>query len=232
MNRRRNALISIAAALLSCLLVYGVYTLQIRQIELEKTRLVVVPKQFIKPGTLLTADMVELAPIVSSAYRGQMLVRREDAVGLAALVPLGSGEPLLAWKLDRLRLMPGSGQSTFPIPKEYILSLSGTIRAGDLVRVYVSGKDESARLLPGDVVVASVRSSANVEVDDPKNPSLYAKAEGDMEKLYASRREANGAIEQISLNLSEQEWLLIDEACRDKRMKLVIALSSASPVGP
>ncbi|WP_235886330.1 CpaB family protein [Paenibacillus cymbidii] len=232
LNRRRNVWISLTAALLSGLLVYGVYALQLRQIELEKTRLVVVPKQFVKPGTLVTADMVKLAPIVGSAYRTQMLTRLQDAVGQQTLVPLGENEPLLGWKLDRLRLMPGADEATFSIPKEYVLSMPGSIRAGDFVRVYVSGKEASSRLLDSEVVVASVRSSANMEVDDPKNPSLYAKADGDQEKLYASRRESNGVIDQLSLILTEREWLAIDEACRGKQLKLVIALGSATAASP
>ena len=44
-----------------------------------------------------------------------------------------------------------------------------------------------------------MKSSANVEVDNPKSSNLLSKVEGDKEKMYASRLEANGAIDQINL---------------------------------
>lgn len=231
MNRKRSLWISLGAALLSCLLVYGVHVLLIRQVELQKTVNVVVPKDFIKAGTLITADLLEYKPIYEGSFDKQMVVRLEDVVGKEALVPLGSKEPVLAWKIDRFHLLPGSNQATFQIPKEYVLSIPGGIRAGDQVLVYMSGKSGGGRLLPGEITVASVKSSANVEVDDPKQPNLLSKVNGDMEKMYAARREANGAIDQISLNLTEEQWLAIDEACRSKQAKLVIAFTSSSITG-
>ena len=83
------------------------------------------------------------------------------------------------------------------------------------MRIYVSGADGSSRRLfeEKEITVASVKSSANVEVDNPKNSNLLSKVEGDKEKMYASRLEANGAIDQINLNLVEREWLQIDQLC-------------------
>lgn len=46
--------------------------------------------------------------------------------------------------------------------------------------------------------------------------------------MYTSRLEANGAIDQINLNLTENEWLQIDQLCSAKKAKLVIAFSSTS----
>ncbi|WP_409342611.1 SAF domain-containing protein [Paenibacillus sp. MBLB4367] len=230
LNRGRSVTISLIAGLLACVLVYGVYQLQLKQLRLQETVDVVVPKDFIRSGTLLTADMMELKPVVRGSYREGMVASIDAAAGKEALLPLGRGEPVLDWKLDRFHLLPRGDQATFQIPKEYVLSLSNGIRAGDAVKLYVSGKEGSRPLFGHDVVVASVKSAANVEIDDPKNPNLYSRASGDMEKMYAARREANGAIDQINLNLTEQEWLTIDEACRDKKARLVIAFASSSIV--
>lgn len=231
LNRKRSLWISIAAAILSGLLVYGIYAALIRQVELQKTVYVVAPKNFIKTGTLITADMVELHPIYEGAWNKHMLNRLEDVVGKEAVVPLGTQEPVLDWKLDKFHLLPGKDQATFQIPKDYILSFAGGIRAGDRVVVYASGKTGTSRILPQEVTVASVRTSANIEVDDPKQPNLLSKVHGDVEKMYASRRETNGAVEQVNLNLTEQEWLTLDDACRNKQAKLVIALSASSFAG-
>ncbi|GIP41151.1 hypothetical protein J31TS4_44310 [Paenibacillus sp. J31TS4] len=228
MSRSRNLLISIAAAVLAGLLVYGVYLVQVRQIRLQETTQVVVPKQFIRAGVLLTEEMLEWKPVFDGSVLPGTAQRMEDVIGRETVVPLGSQEPVLAWKLDKFHLLPGQNQATFQVPKEYILSVSNGIRAGDSVKVYLSGKDGSRRLFDHDVIVASVKSAANVEVDDPKNPSLLSRLDGDAERMYASRREANGSIDQINLNLTEREWLELDEACRAKQAKLVIAFASSS----
>ncbi|KRE70401.1 hypothetical protein [Paenibacillus sp. Soil750] len=230
MNRRRSLLISVVAALLAGLLVYGVYVLQVNQIELQQTVQVVVPKDFIRAGQFIHADMVEFKAIQKGSYTSSRMTELTDVVGQESMIPLGTQEPILKWKLNRYHLLPNEQQATFQIPKEYLLTVSNGIRAGDRVRMYVSGSDGSSRRLFGDkeITVASVKSSANVEVDNPKNSNLLSKAQGDEQKMYTSRLEANGAIDQINLNLTENEWLQIDQLCSAKKAKVVIAFSSTS----
>lgn len=208
---------------MSAALVYAVYLLQLKQVEMQETVMVVVPRHFIDAGTLLTRHDLELRPIVRAAYDPRMLVRIEDAVGLESVIPLARNEPVMDWKLDKFRLMPGSGQMTFQIPKHYVLSVSDHIRAGDRVNIYVSGEHGSELLFEESVVVASVRSSSHSEVSDPGGSSLAYAARGDYEQLYVSRRQANGAIESINLNLRPEQWLTIDRICKDGQAQLVIA---------
>lgn len=231
MSRRRNLGVSLAAAVFSLLLVYGVYQVLIRQVELQKTVQVVVPRDFIPAGTLLTGEMLEYKTIVEGGVRTGMLQSFGQAIGMEALVPLGTDEPILGWKIDRFNLLPGPDQSTFHVPKEYILSVPGGIRAGDRIAVYASGKLGTVRLLPEDIVVASVKSSANTEVDNPDQPNLLGKLSNDKEKMYASRRDANAAVEQLNLNLTEHQWQVIDQACAAKQNRLVIALRAVSILG-
>ncbi|MDD9271705.1 flagellar biosynthesis protein FlgA [Paenibacillus sp. GCM10023248] len=230
MNRRRSLLIALVSAVLAALLVYGLYLLQVHQVEMQQTVQVAVPRDFIRAGVLIQEDMVELRSIQKGSYTSSMLSRLEEIVGQETLIPLGKEEPILKWKVNRYHLLPNELQATFQIPKEYVLSVSNGIRAGDRVRLYVSGTDGSSRRLfdEKEIKVASVKSSSNVEVDNPKNPNLLSKVEGDQEKMYASRLEANGAIDQINLNLTENEWLEIDRLCSPKKAKLVIAFSSSS----
>lgn len=234
MNRRRSLLIAVVAAVMAAMLVYGVYVLQVNQVEMQQTVPVVVPKDFIRAGVLIREDMVELRPVQKGSYTSGMLTSLSEIIGQETLIPLGTKEPVLKWKVNRYHMLPNERQATFQMPKEYLLSVSNGIRAGDRVRMYVSGTDgtdagSSRRLFEEkEVTVASVKSSANVEVDNPKNPNLISKVEGDKEKMYASRLEANGAIDQINLNLTENEWLEIDRLCSSKKAKLVIAFSSSS----
>lgn len=233
LNRKRNLLIGLLAAVLSSILVYAVYVLQLKQVEWQKTVQVVAPKEFIRAGAVISVDMLTYKSALIGAYNDQMLTDANELAGMEAVVPLGAGEPILKWKVDKFHLLPRPDESTFQIPKEYVLSVSNGIRAGDRVLLYVSKSDgESERLFPQEITVASVKSAANVEVENPKNPNFVSKANGDREKMYASRREANGAIEQINLNLHEAEWLTIDRLCKTKKAKLVIAFASSSITEP
>jgi hypothetical protein len=223
-SRKRNLWIGVVSALLAALLAYAVYELQLRQLAGQVTREIVVPKRFIDAGTIIEEGMVELRAMDAAVYREGMLTRVRDVIGLEAVVPLGEGEPILDWKLDRLRLMPGENEYTFQIPKSYILSISSGIRAGDLVLVFASGGAYGSGLLfEQPITVASVKSAAYTEVDDSERSALLSRARNDREQLYASRRDASAPIDHINLNLTEEQWLLLDRTCRDGETKLVIA---------
>ena len=156
----------------------------------------------------------------------------EDVVRMEAMVPLGMDEPILSWKLDKYNLFPTVDQATFQIPKEYMLSISSGIRAGDQVSIFLSDQDGSSRkLFDYSITVASVKSASNVEVDDMNQTNLLSQVEGNKERMYASRRAANGMIDHINLNLTEEEWLNIDKLCKDGRNKLVIAYTIESIQG-
>lgn len=226
MNKRRNMAISLAAAALSGVLVYCIYELQLRQIELQETVHVVVPLRFIPAGERLTSDALGLKPIAKASQMPGMVTDPAAIEGMETAVPLGRHEPVLEWKLDRYRLLPRRGESTFQIPKAYVLSVSSGIRAGDKAVLYASGEGTAGgRVFPEPVTVASVKTSANLEIDDPQQSSLLSRASGDYEKLYVSRRDANGMIDAVNLNLTEDQWLRIDELCRSGQVKLVIAHS-------
>ncbi|THF72992.1 CpaB family protein [Cohnella fermenti] len=229
MNRRRQMTIGLAAALLSGVLVYGMYWLQLRQLREDEMVRVVVPKQFIPEGAILEEGMLAELPIPKSALRDGMLLRPSEASGLQALAPLGTGEPLLDWKVERFPLLPRPGEATFQIPREYVKSVSNGIRAGDRVGVYLSSERlASRRLFAEAVVVAAVKTSANVEIESPESDSLRSLTSGDKEKLYASRRDANGSIDSINLNLTEEQWLELDAACKDGGAKVVIAYEASA----
>jgi hypothetical protein len=224
MNRRRNLAISAAAAALSGVLIYCMHQLQLRQIELQETVRVVAPVRFIPAGERLTSDALGWKTIAKASFMPGMVTDARAVVGMETVIPLGKDEPLLDWKLDRFRLLPRRGESTFQIPKDYILSVSNGLRAGDKALIYASGEGtESGRLFPEPVTVAAVKTSSNLEIDDPQHTGLVSRASGDWEQLYLARRDANGAIDAVNLNLTEEQWLRIDNLCRSGRVKLVIA---------
>ncbi len=228
MVRKKNAWIAIVSALCSGLLLYGIYQVQLKQIELQKTTGVIVPSKFIDAGTLLTKDMLEVKQIYISGLHPEMVTELATLVGQETLVPLGQDEPVLAWKVSRFQLMPSASQATFQIPKDYILSIADGIRAGDQVNLYVSDAlGSSNKLFNESITVAAVKTASGTEVQDNESSHLLSKVRNNQEQIYASRRDANAPIETINLNLSEQQWLDIDRLCKNGEAKLVIAFASS-----
>lgn len=229
MNRRRNMLLAAVAAVLAALLVYGIGEMQTIRMEREEMAYVVVPSRFVGSGERLAAGDLAYRLVPRDAYGDETFGSIEAVEGMEALIPLGENEPILSWKVDRYNLLPGPDESTFQIPKEYIRSISNGIRAGDQVTVYLSGGETaSERLFAETVQVASVKTSSNVEIEDADDSHLLSLAEGDKERMYATRRDANGMIDYINLNLTEEQWLAIDTACKDGLQKVVIAFSPES----
>lgn len=228
MNRRKKLAGSLAAAMLAGLLVYGVYELQLRQIRLQESVDVVAARHFVPAGTVLEREHLKLVALPRSAVISGMMTSLEAAVGTENAIPLGTDEPLLQWKVARYPFLPKGGQSTFQVPKTYIKSISSGIRAGDEVFVYVSSEAASDKLFAEPVMVASVKTAANLEIDNPKQSNLLAMASSDQEGMYLSRREANGTIDAINLNLTELQWMALDEACRQGAAKLVIAYHASA----
>jgi len=221
--------IGAVAALLSALLVYAMYQFQARQMMMQEMIEVLVPSRFISTGERITGDMITVAAIPRSGYSSEMLTDPSLALGMETAVPLGAGEPILDWKISPYRLLPGRAEATFQIPRDYVLSVSNGIRAGDKVILYLSGTaSDSVRMFPELVTVASVKSSGNQEVDDPANPNVLSMAAGNKQGMYASRRDANAMIDSINLNLTEEQWLAIDRLCKEGEAKLVIAFSPLS----
>jgi len=229
--RNRHIRISVASAVAAAVLVYAVWQLQLHRIRMEERVAVVAPRQFVHAGTVLTEGMLGTVLLPRSAYRPEMLTDPQAAIGREAAVPLGRGEPVLAWKIGRPHLHPGNGRATFHIPKSYILSISSGIRAGDRVIVYVSGPDRMSRRLFGEEIeVASVKSAAYTEVEDlSPSPPLMAPM-SDRQHLDSARRNASAPIDHINLNLTEEQWLELDRLCADGRARLVIAFSRSYAV--
>src|SRR5437773_1109543 len=83
-------LISVVAAVLAGFLVYGVYVLQVNQVELQQTVQVVVPRDFIRAGQFIHNDMVEFRAIQKASYTEGMMTRLADVVGQESMIPLGT----------------------------------------------------------------------------------------------------------------------------------------------
>src|SRR5690606_30850511 len=102
----RSMWLSLAAAVLSGALVYGLYDLQRLQVERQATVPVVVPKRFIAAGERIEAGDLERFNLPLDAYHADMAQQLADVAGKEAVVPLGRSEPILGWKLNEYGLQP------------------------------------------------------------------------------------------------------------------------------
>lgn len=220
MLRFRRLLISLLAALAAAGLVYAVYMTLLHQVELQETTTVIVPGRFIQEGTVITEDLLTHRTVLKATVDSDMFIDADELIGRQTLIPLGEGEPVLRWKLSDLVLLPLEQESTFEVPKEYIRSISGGVREGDLVRIYVSGDGNERRLLLEDVRVASVRLSDDSRSRESSEPQGQADQHQRLLALRAAKQ-----VDRINLNLTEDQWLLLDRACtQPDGGKLVIAL--------
>ena len=227
MLRNRRLFVTLLSAIISGVLVYGLYLMQFKRIQAEEQIQVVVPSQWIEAGQMIKEDHVTMLSMPISLATEEMVFNKADVIGQEAVVPLGSDEPILQWKLNRYALHPNEHEATFQIPKDYIKSISNGIRAGDAIWIYSSGSETiPTRLFQQDIIVASVKTGSNLEVDAPDEEGKNAIVRSNAEQMYASRRVANGMIEYINVNLTEEQWLYIDNLCREGEVKLVIAYHS------
>jgi len=227
-GRGRSLVISMIAVIVSAALVYGLYHLQLNKLAEQKLVGVVAANRFLSAGETISATDVELRYLPQAAYSSEMIRDIHEVVGLETMVPIGQQEPIVSWRLNYHHLQPRMSESTFQIPREYIRSISNGIRAGDRVLLYVSGEEVSRRLFEQTVIVASVKSSGNIEVDNMEQSHLMSLAEGNQERMYAARRDANAMIEYLNLNLTEQQWLELDQLCKAGAAKLIVAYSPES----
>jgi hypothetical protein len=224
MRRSRAYLVIFVAAIVSAVLVVSLYQVQAASFKRQQKIIVVAPAKFIAVGQVVREEDVKRLVILKSAFMNGMVRSERAVVGKTAAVALGKNEPILDWKLGQDYSIPKPNEATFLIPRNYILSISNEIRAGDFVDVYASSfGGKSTRLFDGPVVVHAVKTSANQEVTDVPELPLASNFVSNRHALLASRKNASGSIEYVNLNLTESQWLLIDRQCKSGASKLVIA---------
>ena len=151
---------------------------------------VVVAKAEIPPGTVLTADMVELVDIPESAVGDQALRSVDAVVGRTARYPIAANEQLLVTKIvggsttlsnDVLANILEGGQRGMAINVEAVIGAGGLVLPGDYVDVFwipdaPETDVEGAVILAEDVQVVAVKQTI-VEIP-PTAPGIEDESTG------------------------------------------------------
>lgn len=227
MRRGVTLILLVVAVCVSAILVVALYQLQEQHLIKKQEVRVIAPDQFIPVGHVLKREDLKFVSISKRNESKEMSRNLHSLVGQVAIVALGKDEPIRTWKLADNPIVPKEEEATFQIPKSYLYSISNEIRSGDHVQVFVSSMKGSSELLfPQPVVVASVKTSNNQEVEDKIEANLPNQFRSNREALARNRRNANGLIDYVNLNLTEAQWLAIDRLCKSGSARIALAFTN------
>lgn len=224
MKRKQRWFLVVISFLVSILLVYGLYNLQVRHIQEKQSIAIYVANDWLQAGHIITQADIKQMQYPSNMVTKEMILQSEQLINRELVIPLGKEEPFTNWKINEFHLLPKQGEATFQIPSYYIKSLANDLRAGDYVFIYASGDHApSNKLFDMPIKVASVKTSTNAEVESVYGNELDALLRSNQHELYQHRRKTNGVIEYINLNLTEEQWLTVDALCKDGQAQLIVA---------
>lgn len=227
MRRGVTLMLLVVAVCVSAILVVVLYQLQGNYLSKKQEMKVVAPVAFIPAGQVIREEDVRLVSIARRDFTKDMFRKWNSMIGQASIVALGKDEPILKWKLADNPIVPSENEATFQVPKSYLFSVSNEIRSGDQVYVYVSSpKGHSQLLFPEPVVVASVKTANNQEVEDAIEASLPNQFRSNKDAISSNRRNANGLIDYVNLNLTKSQWLAIDSLCKSGTARIALAFTN------
>lgn len=224
MRKRQRVFLMFLSFIVSALLIYGMYTMQVQYIRAEQMVPILVANKWLPSGHIVLSTDVRITQYPKSLVTEDMYVLEHDLINKELIIPLGKGEPFSKWKLNSFHLLPKKNEATFQIPSFYIKSIANDVRAGDYIYIYSSNNEGKSELLFSQPVkVASVKSSTNNEIESVLGYEVDALLQSNETALYQHRRKASGIVEHINLNLLSEQWLMIDERCKDGQAQLIIA---------
>ena len=186
---RRFLFLALVLAALSAVLIYPLLTRTSDSVGTATGVPVVVAKVTINPGTMITADMLEVQQVPEAAIGAQAFSAVEGAVGEVARYPIVPGEQVLVSKIvgrgvfaspDVLSNIIETGLRGMAIRTELVIGAGGLVLPGDYVDVFwvpEGSLDDvpGAQLIAEDVEVMSVDQTI-VDIP-PTAPGLLAEGE-------------------------------------------------------
>jgi hypothetical protein len=143
------------------------------------------PARMLQPGDVIREDLVRRVTIPVAAHDLEATVNVDELIGKTVLVPIGTSEEFLAWKVGDRMLAPRNDERYFSFKSDKIQNDGNIVRRGDRVDVWVEFdmprllRDTSGsrrqiaglKLIEG-LLVASVKTNDGVEVSDMEGLNL------------------------------------------------------------
>lgn len=201
MKVRWQAVLAVAIMLVGVggLIAYDYY---IRPVLLAKT--VVMAKEEIAENQVITEDMLVLASVPNDLVPSGAIVRPEGIIGKAAIVSIGAGTMLTKPMVDIEGLLPKKGEVIFPIPKEAIFAVNGSLRKHDVVDINLIAKEqanegaETERMRSAEPIIKGARV---VYARTEDNQSVKDSEKGDINQ----RETATGRVATVEILITEEE---------------------------
>ena len=178
------------------------YDYYIRPVLLAKT--VVMAKEEIAENQVITEDMLVLASVPNDLVPAGAIARPEGIIGKAAIVSIGAGTMLTKPMVDIEGLLPKKGEVIFPIPKEAIFAVNGSLRKHDVVDISLIAKEqanegaEPERVRPAEPIIKGARV---VYARTEDNQSVKDSEKGDVNQ----RETATGRVATVEILITEEE---------------------------
>ena len=161
---------------------------------------IIVLKENVNKGTLITADMLTIEKIPAENYIDTAINNINNIVGLEAVHYIPAKTQLVKEYFDVPELVLDDDEKIMRLPNEWILSYPETLRRKDRIYLYaVRGYEEKAKinekLFIYDTVVAYVKDNANREV----------------ESLDTNRLIGTSTISVIELVTTEKDFKIVED---------------------
>lgn len=184
MNRNKSKMI---AVLIGIVIIVGMtvgFHFYIKEYEHNITTMkTYVPSRFIQAGEEITKSMIHQATIPTMQHRSNAYTHPNDIIGQRAVVPIGTNEEFMDWKLTKDNIYPTAGQEFFPFQINFVQSINDMVRRGDEVDIWVDykkpveekGQKIYSKKILSNITVAYVKDTNGKEIkDSSQNTALQA----------------------------------------------------------
>lgn len=199
---KKIALYALAATLL-LVSTYGyIVFMEQRKIESPVTS-TIMPTRLLNAGEVIDSTMLRHVTVPLDAHRKDAIVDVNSLIGMTVIVPIGSTEEFVSWKLAKANHVPVDGERYYAFPTDSLTNVSNMVRKGDRVDVWIEFPEPvlvemgdnlwhfSAVKIIENLYVAHVKSSEGIEITDTTADSLAFIA-GDDLQLASHRNNSNG----------------------------------------
>ena len=216
MKRYLNTIVSLGLILgaIGALIVWETYL-----DDLINTKEVLVAANTLEKNTVVGKNDIKLAKVPIEQLSEQAITDPNLTIGKETAFIIRKGQQIIIDALDIEGVVPNADQIIVPIPKQWLISVPGSLRRKDKVNIYeMPTIDLTGGLInkaPGGVEAASVNNFVtgngrpivdNISVAYAKDPSNQEVKPAEQSKL---RIDATGTISDLELVLTDQQLNLL-----------------------
>lgn len=163
----------------------------------------IMPSRLLNVGEIIDSSMLRHVSIPVDAHRNDAIVDADTLIGMTVIIPVGSSEEFVSWKLSKQHNVPVDGERYYAFPTDSLTNVSNMVRRGDRVDVWVEFPQSvlvemedklwhlSAVKIIENLHVAHVKSNEGFEITDGSDNTLGLYA-GDASLLSSHRNNSNG----------------------------------------